>query len=60
MISPIGHGLYGYDGYGYIEREIEDAWSIRDMVSSDKRKKGQPSSSSEKKHKNFTSSVFQG
>ena len=34
-----------------IERDIEDAWSIRDMGASDKRKEGQPSSSSGKKHK---------
>ena len=34
-----------------IEREIDDAWSIRDMGASDKRKEGQPSFSSGKKQK---------
>ena len=34
-----------------IEREIEDAWSIQDPGASDKRKDGQPSSSSGNKHK---------
>ena len=29
-----------------IEREIEDAQNIRDTIASDKRKEGQPSSSS--------------
>ena len=32
-----------------IKREIEDTWSIRDTGASDKRKEGQPSSSSGKK-----------
>ena len=31
-----------------IEKEIDDAWSIRDTGAGDKRKEGQPSSSSEK------------
>ena len=34
-----------------IERDIEDTWSIQDTSASDKRKEGQPSSSSEKKQK---------
>ena len=34
-----------------IEREIDDARSIRDTGASDKRKKGQPSSSLGKKQK---------
>ena len=36
-----------------IERDIEDARSIRDAGASDKRKEGQPSSSSGKKTKGF-------
>ena len=34
-----------------IEREIDDAWSIRDTGASDKRKEGQSSSSSGKKQR---------
>ena len=34
-----------------IEREIDDAWSIRDTGVGDKRKEGQPSSSSRKKQR---------
>ena len=34
-----------------IEREIDDAWSIRDTGAGDKRKEGQPASSSGKKQK---------
>ena len=36
-----------------IEKEIEDAWGIRDTGSSSKRKEDQPSSSSRKKQKTF-------
>ena len=43
-----------------IKREIEDAWSIRDTGASDKRKEGQPSSSSGKKLKTFIPRGFQG
>ena len=43
-----------------IEREIEDARSIRDTVSSDKRKEDQPSSSSGKKQKTSIPRGFQG
>ena len=43
-----------------IEREIEDVQSIRDTVARDKRKEGQPSSSSGKKHKTFIPRGFQG
>ena len=43
-----------------IEREIEDARSIRDAVASDKRKEGQPSSSLGKKLKASSSRGFQG
>ena len=43
-----------------IEREIDDAWSIRDTGASDKRKEGQPSSSSGKKQKASSSRGFQG
>ena len=43
-----------------IEREIEDARSIRDTVASNKRKEGQPSSSSGKKLKASSSRGFQG
>ena len=42
------------------EREIKDAWSIRDTVASDKRKEGQPSSSSGKKQKTSFPRGFQG
>ena len=43
-----------------IKREIDDTRSIRDMGASDKRKEGQPSSSSGKKQKAFSSRGFQG
>ena len=43
-----------------IDREIEDARSIRDSGADDKRKKGQPSSSSGKKLKASCSRGFQG
>ena len=43
-----------------IVREIEDAGSIRDTGASDKRKEGQPSSSSGKKLKASSSRGFQG
>ena len=43
-----------------IEREIDDARSIRDTGTSDKRKEGQPSSSLGKKLKAFSSQGFQG
>ena len=43
-----------------IEREIEDAHNIRDTIASDKRKEGQPSSSSGKKLKASSSRGFQG
>ena len=43
-----------------IEREIEDAWGIRDAGASSKRKEDQPSSSSGKKQKTFISRGFQG
>ena len=43
-----------------IKREIDDAWSIRDAGASDKRKEGQPSSSSGKKLKASSSQAFQG
>ena len=43
-----------------IEREIDDARSIRDTGASDKRKEGQSSSSSRKKHKASGSRGFQG
>ena len=43
-----------------IEREINDARSIRDTGVDDKRKEGQPSSSSEKKLKASSSRGFQG
>ena len=42
-----------------IEREVEDARSIRDTGASGKRKKDQPSSSSGKKQKTSTSRGFQ-
>ena len=43
-----------------IEREIDDAWRIRDTGASDKNKEGQPSSSSRKKKKASSSRGFQG
>ena len=43
-----------------IEREIDDAQSIRDTNAGDKRKEGQPSSSSGKKQKASGSQGFQG
>ena len=43
-----------------IEREIDDARSIRDVGTSEKRKEIQPSSSSEKKQRTFASRGFQG
>ena len=43
-----------------IESEIDDARSIRDTGAGDKRKEGQPSSSSRKKLKAFSSRGFQG
>ena len=43
-----------------IERDIEHARSIRDTGASDKRKEGQPSSSSGKKLKASNSCGFQG
>ena len=43
-----------------IEREIDDARSIRDTGVDDKRKEGQPSSSSGKKLKASSSRGFQG
>ena len=43
-----------------IEREIDDAWANRDTGAGDKRKKGQPSSSSGKKHKTSIPRGFQG
>ena len=42
-----------------IEREIDDAWSIRDMGIGEKRKEGKPSSSSEKKKRASSSRGFQ-
>ena len=42
-----------------IEREIDDARSIRDMGAGDKRKEGQPSSSSGKRQKTSASHEFQ-
>ena len=41
-----------------IEREIEDAWSIRDAGAGDKRKESQSSSSKGKKPKAFSSRGF--
>ena len=49
--SPTRHGFYGQDSFGQREREIDDAWSIRDTGAGDKRKEGQPSSSSGKKQR---------
>ena len=43
-----------------IKREIDDAWSIRDTGASDRRKEGQPSSTSGKKPKASSSPGFQG
>ena len=43
-----------------IEREIDDAWSIRDTGASDKRKEGQPSSSSGKKKRTSIPRGFSG
>ena len=44
-----------------IEREVDDAWNIRDAGVKDKRKDSQPSSSSlGKKHKASTQQGFQG
>ena len=43
-----------------IESDIDDAWSIQDLGSSDKRKEGQSSSSSGKKQKASSSRGFQG
>ena len=43
-----------------IVREIEDALSFRDIGAGDKRKEGQPFSSSGKKHKASSSRGFQG
>ena len=43
-----------------IEREIDDAWRIRDMGARDLRKEGQPSSSSGKKQKISVPRGFQG
>ena len=43
-----------------IEKEREDAQSIQDTVSSDKRKEDQPSSSSGNKQKTFIPQGFQG
>ena len=43
-----------------IESEIDDVRSIRDTCAGDKRKEGQPSSSSEKKLKTSSSQGFQG
>ena len=43
-----------------IWREIDDAQSIQDTGASDKRKEGQPSSSSGKKLKASSSRGFQG
>ena len=43
-----------------IEREIEDAWSIRASSTSEKRKEDQPSSSLGKRHKTYAPLVFQG
>ena len=37
-----------------IEKEIDDAWSIRDACASEKWKKDQPSSSSRKKQRTST------
>ena len=59
-ISPTRHGLYGQDGYGHREREIEDAWSIRAVGTSEKRKEDQPSSSFGKRQKTSAPRVFQG
>ena len=42
------------------EKEIDNAWSIRDTGASDRRKEGQPSSSSGKKQKTYVPRGFQG
>ena len=59
-ISPTRHGLYGQDGYGHREREIEDAQIIRASGTSEKRKEDQPSSSFGKRQKTYAPLVFQG
>ena len=43
-----------------IEKEVEDAWSIRDTGASGKMKEDKPSSSSRKKQKTFIPRGFQG
>ena len=43
-----------------IEREIEDAWSIRDASTSGKRKEDQPSSSLGKRQRTSIQQVSQG
>ena len=43
-----------------IEREIDDARSIRDTGAGDKRKEGQPSSSSGKKQRTYVPRGFSG
>ena len=43
-----------------IEKEIDNARSIRDTGASDRRKEGQPSSSSGKKQKTYVPRGFQG
>ena len=43
-----------------IKREIDDAWSIRDTGAGDKRKEGQPSSSSGKKQRTSVPRRFSG
>ena len=43
-----------------IEREVDDTWSIRDMVASAKRKENQSSSSSRKKQKTSVSQGISG
>ena len=44
-----------------IEREVDDAWNIRDVSVKDKRRESQPSSSrSRKKQRSSTSQGFQG
>ena len=47
-ISPMGHGLHGWDDPDHREREIEDARSTRDAGVGSKRE-DQPSSSSGKR-----------
>ena len=58
-ISPTRHGLYGQDDYDHRERKRDDAQSIRDPGTSEKRK-DQPSSSSGKRQKTSAPRVFQG